>query len=139
EQAEGRGATAASDLYALGLVLYEALAGVNPVRQGNAAATARRVGTRLPALRRLRRDLPRALCAALDACVQPDPAMRRSVASLRSALTAALHDVADEPGAIDGPWVGWATEGFPRSTPSRPDRWAGEPTVDEAGPRPPSP
>src|SRR5205085_5836390 len=48
EQAEGKGATAASDLYALSLVLYEALSGVNPIRQANAAATARRVGMRLP-------------------------------------------------------------------------------------------
>jgi tRNA A-37 threonylcarbamoyl transferase component Bud32 len=110
EHAEGRGATAASDLYALGLVLYEALAGVNPIRRGNAAATARRVGTRLPPLRRMRRDLPRALCAALDAAVAPDPAMRGSVASLRGALAAALPEVDDEPGAVDGPWgVGWST------------------------------
>src|SRR3954451_17031595 len=112
EQAEGRGATAASDLYALGLVLYEALAGVNPIRQGNAAATARRVGSRLPALRRMRRDLPRSLCAALDAAVLPDPAMRGSVASLRSALAAALPEVADEPGAVDGPWLGWRRDEF---------------------------
>src|SRR3954470_9630480 len=123
EQAEGKGATAASDLYALGLVLYEALAGVNPVRQGNAAATARRVGMRLPALRRLRRDLPRALCAALDACLQPDPAMRGSVGSLRAALVASVDAVDDEPGTVDGPWLGWA----PRRAdwdPARPERVA---------------
>ncbi len=106
EQAEGRGATAASDLYALGLVLYEALGGVNPVRGGNAAATARRVGMRLPPLRRLRRDLPRGMCAAIDACVLADPALRGSLASLRLALADALAHVADEPGTVEIPG-GW--------------------------------
>ncbi|MEA2288288.1 MAG: eukaryotic-like serine/threonine-protein kinase, partial [Solirubrobacteraceae bacterium] len=57
EQAEGREAGEEADLYALALVLYEALAGVNPVRGRGAASTARRVGARLPALGRLRRDL----------------------------------------------------------------------------------
>src|SRR3954471_4620098 len=76
EQAEGRGATAASDLYALGLVLYEALAGVNPIRGASPAETARRVGTPLPSLRRLRRDLPAELCATIDQAVEVEPAAR---------------------------------------------------------------
>src|SRR3954452_19257349 len=46
EQAEGREAGAEADLYALALVLYEALAGVNPLRGRGAAATARRGGGR---------------------------------------------------------------------------------------------
>ncbi len=134
EQAEGRGATAASDLYALGLVLYEAFAGVNPVRQGNAAATARRVGTRLPPLRRLRRDLPRGLCAALDACVQPDPAMRGSVAGLRTALAAALGDVDDEPGVVEANWPARRTISRPEPTHSEPPLTREEPPARWRGP-----
>jgi hypothetical protein len=107
EQAEGRGATAASDLYSLGLVLYEALCGVNPVRGANAAATARNVGMRLPALQRMRRDLPRGLCAAIDAALLADPALRGSLDSLRLALAESLHDVGDEPGTVEAP-RGWA-------------------------------
>ena len=67
EQAEGGDVGAEADLYALGLCLYEGLAGVNPLRARGAGATARRIGQRLPPLGRLRRDLPLDLCEAIDA------------------------------------------------------------------------
>ena len=97
EQAAGRPAGAPADLYGLGLVLYEALSGVNPIRAAGAAATARRVGMRLPRLRRVRRDLPDALCDAIDRAVLPRPGARGDLGALRAALAAALPDVADEP------------------------------------------
>lgn len=102
EQAEGAEAGPEADLYALGLCLYEGLAGVNPVRARGAGATARRVGQRLPPLGRLRRDLPLELCDAIDAAVWPDPAQRGSIADLRRALAGARRDVDDEPGTIAG-------------------------------------
>jgi eukaryotic-like serine/threonine-protein kinase len=102
EQAEGRAAAEEADLYALALVLYEALSGVNPVRGRGAAATARRVGVRLPALGRLRRDLPLQLCAALDRAVRPRPEQRGTVGELRDALAAAVPEVDDEAGTIAG-------------------------------------
>ncbi len=100
EQADGRPATAATDLYAAALVTYEALCGINPIRGTGAAATARRVGVRLPALSRMRRDLPPGLCRALDRAVAPDPADRGSLADLRAALLLARNDVDDTPGTI---------------------------------------
>ena len=100
EQAEGRRVTPAVDLYALALVLYEALSGTNPVRAEGAAATARRLGMVLPPLRRARRDLPRELCDAIDAAVDPDPDLRGTPADLREALLDAEHEVADEPGYV---------------------------------------
>jgi hypothetical protein len=92
EQCEGRAAGAPADLYALALVLYEALSGVNPVRAATPAATVRRIGTRLPALARARPDLPRALTGALDAALAPDPRQRGTLEDLQDALGQALAD-----------------------------------------------
>jgi eukaryotic-like serine/threonine-protein kinase len=102
EQADGRAAGAEADLYALALVLYEALSGVNPVRGRGAASTARRLGARLPALGRLRRDLDLELCQALDRAVLPRPEQRGALADLRAALADALPVADDERGTIAG-------------------------------------
>ncbi len=103
EQAEGRPATEASDLYSLALVLYEGLAGDNPVRGRGMASTARRLGARMPPLQRLRRDLPPELCRALDTALLPRPEQRGDLRRLRTALTHALDDVDDEPGTVATP------------------------------------
>jgi hypothetical protein len=91
EQSEGREVREEADLYALALVLYEALCGVNPVRGPTPAATARRIGSRLEPLERRRRDLPRALTRALDTALAPAPGDRESLDELRTALEEALE------------------------------------------------
>jgi hypothetical protein len=103
EQAEGREAGPAADLYAAALVLYEALSGVNPIRGGSAVATARRLGATLPPLRRQRRDLPAGLCDAIDRALLPRPGDRGSVAGLHRALVAARGELLDEPGTVAAP------------------------------------
>jgi hypothetical protein len=100
EQAAGRRVDARADIYSLALVLYEALAGANPVRAASPAETARRVGTRLPSLRRQRRDLPADLCVAIDQALEPDPEHRGTLADLAAALGEALPDVDDEGGTL---------------------------------------
>jgi hypothetical protein len=100
EQAAGQRVDERADLYSLALVLYEGLAGVNPVRAGSPAATARRVGTVLPALQRSRRELPQELCAALDRALRPRPEERGTLADLGDALATALPQVADDGGTI---------------------------------------
>jgi len=89
EQSEGREAEEEADLYALALVLYEALSGVNPVRGATPAETARRIGRRIEPLERRRGDLPRALTRALDTALAPSPHDRGTLAELRHALAAA--------------------------------------------------
>jgi eukaryotic-like serine/threonine-protein kinase len=137
EQAEGRAVTAQADLYALGLVLYEALSGVNPVRGRSPASTARRVGVRLPPLRRLRRDLPRELCDAIDAAVRPRPEERGRLADLRGALHAVRDEVGDEPGTVGaGPLesvtrvAGMAVRAR-GADPAAPGRWRAQPREDD--------
>jgi eukaryotic-like serine/threonine-protein kinase len=82
EQSEGKQAAEPADLYALALVVYEALAGVNPVRGSTPAETARRIGAPIEPLERRRGDLPRELTRALDAALDPDPRRRGTLAEL---------------------------------------------------------
>ena len=77
EQAAGERIDERCDLYALGLVLYEGLAGVNPVRAGSPAATLRRVGMAQPPLGKARGDLPADLCAAHRPHAAPAPGRAR--------------------------------------------------------------
>jgi hypothetical protein len=100
EQADGHRVDERADLYSLALVLYEGLAGVNPVRGGSPAATARKLGTVLPPLGRKRKDLPPELCAALDRALAPRPEDRGTLAGLADELAAALTHVSDEGGTI---------------------------------------
>jgi eukaryotic-like serine/threonine-protein kinase len=92
EQSEGREVSEETDLYALALVVYEALSGENPVRGATPAATAKRIGGRLTPLERRRRDLPRRLTRAVDAAMAPSPGERGTVDHLREALEEALEE-----------------------------------------------
>jgi hypothetical protein len=103
EQAAGKRVDERADLYSLALVLYEALAGSNPVRAGSPAATARRVGTVLPPLRRARKDLPDELCAAIDTALRPKPDERGTLGELADELAESLPEVSDEGGGFVAP------------------------------------
>jgi hypothetical protein len=122
EQAEGKEAGAPADLYATALVLYEALSGVNPVRGGSAVATARKLGATLPPLSRQRRDLPPALCDAIDTALLPHPRDRGTVAHLSRALRSSLRDLGDEPGTIEAPAFDRAATAVTRVAALRPLR-----------------
>jgi hypothetical protein len=100
EQAAGRKVDARADLYSLALVLYEALAGTNPVRAGSPAATARKVGTVLPPLAGKRRNLPPELTDAIDRALRPKPEERGALDELAAALAEALPQMDDEGGTI---------------------------------------
>jgi hypothetical protein len=56
----------------------------------------------------MRRDLPRALCAALDTAVHVEGRQRGTVAALRRELAAARVHVSDEPGLVEAPGLATA-------------------------------
>jgi eukaryotic-like serine/threonine-protein kinase len=97
EQAEGRAAGPAADVYSLALVLYECWAGENPNRRATPAATARAIGGRPRSLRRLRPALPRELCETIDASLQPRPSHRPTLEELGGAIEDSLEHLADQP------------------------------------------
>lgn len=108
EQAEGRAATASSDLYSLALVLYESLTGINPlngVYDGALPRRGRRAPVFVPPIRRQRRDLGRALAAGIDTALRPRSEARGTLEELRAALLAAL-DGADQTRGVVGGWHG---------------------------------
>jgi hypothetical protein len=103
EQALGREAGEPADLYALALVLYEALTGINPIATGTAVQRARRLGAHLPPLRRQRRDLPRELGRALDLALRPKPRERGTIGELRTALATTLGELSPKTGIVGAP------------------------------------
>jgi tRNA A-37 threonylcarbamoyl transferase component Bud32 len=96
EQAEGELAGPPSDVYSLALTAYECWAGINPVAAPTPAETARRIGEPAPPLRVLRPDLPEGLTDTLDACLDPDPALRPTPFELRDCVLTELTDLDDE-------------------------------------------
>jgi serine/threonine-protein kinase len=82
ERLGGTPATVASDLYAVGVVLYECLAGRPPFEADNPLALATLVSTQRPEPVRARRsDVPASLAATVDRAMALDPADRFETAA----------------------------------------------------------
>ena len=101
EQLAGWPATAASDLYAVGVVLYEALAGYPPFDGASAAvvAAAHQVAP-TPDVAAARPDVPPAVAGAVSRALAKDPAARFPTAgAMRAALGGAHGGVPARPRA----------------------------------------
>ena len=101
EQAEGARVASASDVYSLALTLYEAWTGSNPVRGATPAATARKLGRRLPSLAERRPDLPPALWEQIDDALDLDPELRPQPAALRKALASVEPELDEQGGLVE--------------------------------------
>jgi serine/threonine protein kinase len=90
EQAAGEEVTAATDIYSLGCVLYEALTGRTPYVFQNLAELAVKHEQPIAPVRELAGDVPEALEAAVMRCLARNPAYRpASAAELARELAAA--------------------------------------------------
>jgi hypothetical protein len=89
EQARGERAGAPADVYAMGIVTYELLAGQNPLIGSSPAITARRAAAAaVPPLSEVRPDLPADTCRAIDALLARDPDARPDAAHAGATLGA---------------------------------------------------
>ena len=128
ERVDGEAATAASDVYAAGIVLYELLAGRVPFAADNPVATAvAHQQQPVPPLIELAPHVPAGLAAVAERALAKDPSQRfTSATSMRSALLEAC----DDEGLVgpDGP-LG-TTRTLPSDDgPSEPTPNAGDPAV----------
>jgi serine/threonine protein kinase len=89
EQAEGGEITQAADVFTLGVVLFELLAGRKPWKVESLAELARR---RLVPPAELPADTPRSLREAIERSLETDPAARPTVAELAELLDASDDD-----------------------------------------------
>ena len=135
EQAQGHAVTATSDLYSIGVMLYEMLAGRLPFEGDSAVAVALKHLSEQPApISQWRPDVHPALEAVVMAALAKDPAHRwQSAEDLAAGLEAARTQI--EAGSNDGQdTAGFAAIPMPVADPTAPTQLGGAPpaVVDDA-------
>jgi hypothetical protein len=91
ERLRGKEAGTPADIWAVGVLLWEALAGRHPFWASSPVETAKLIQDGAPSLRTVRPDLPPLLVKAIDRALCRDPARRPSAARLAAALRSAAR------------------------------------------------
>jgi serine/threonine-protein kinase len=86
ERLAGEQGTAAGDIWAVGVMLWEALAGRHPFWHPSLMETGRAIEEGAPSLRTARPDLPEPLLDAVDQALATDPRRRPTAAKLAALL-----------------------------------------------------
>jgi eukaryotic-like serine/threonine-protein kinase len=81
-----------ADVWAVGVLLWESLAGWHPFWNGSLLETAKRIETGAAPLSQVRPDLPKPLCALIDRMLAVNPAARPSAGRLASDIRDAFAD-----------------------------------------------
>ena len=112
EQASGRAATEQSDLYSVGVVLYEMLTGRVPFDGDTPVSVAMQHLRSQPAsIKTLNPDAPDALCRLVETAMQKDPKYRyQSALEMARDLRISLDEKAELVGAPQRPTVKTVTE-----------------------------
>jgi eukaryotic-like serine/threonine-protein kinase len=97
ERLAGREATGAADIWSVGVLLWEALAGRHPFSAVSPLETAKRIAAGAPPLARLRPDLPRKLTSAVDRMLSVSPSQRPGAKEAALRLRAAWSELSDRP------------------------------------------
>jgi serine/threonine protein kinase/membrane-associated phospholipid phosphatase len=103
EHVTGRGIDHRSDIFSLGIILYEMLTGERPFRGSNSSSVMSSI-LRKPAepVGRRRREIPRSIELAIELCLEKDPADRMQQASaLHEQLRIARREISSPSGAAD--------------------------------------
>jgi hypothetical protein len=100
ERLAGREADGAADIWSVGVLLWESLAGRHPFSSFSPLETARRVQEGAPPLASLRPDLPRALTATVDRMLEIDPARRPGAKEAAASLRGAWSEVGERSRAV---------------------------------------
>jgi hypothetical protein len=95
EQLEGRNVTGRSDLFALGVTLFQLLAGQLPFRADSMTGLMYKIAnSQHPPLKTIRPDLPPCVTSIIDRSLQKDPALRYATgAEMAKALRACARSV----------------------------------------------
>jgi eukaryotic-like serine/threonine-protein kinase len=99
ERLRGEPAGPSADVWAVGVMLWEALAGFHPFWTGALVDTAKAIERGAPSIREQRPDLPRSIVSCVDRALATVPGRRPTAAGLAGTLKAAAEDLRRRPAA----------------------------------------